>query len=92
MLTFVIDCRGVASEAEFWTRYVEAVQPEDAEQFGRNLNAFWQAVEWGGPGGPGECVLHFANTHELRGLDGGVFLERFRAAARNVTSLEISLG
>ena len=92
MLTFVIDCRGVASEAEFWARYVEAVQPEGAERFGRSLDAFWQAVEWGGPGWPGKCVLHFANTHELRGLDDGAFLERLRAAARNATSLEISLG
>lgn len=92
MLTFVIDCSGVASEAEFWARYVEAVQPAGADEFGRSLTAFWQAVEWGGPGWPGECVMHFANTHELRSLEDGLFLQRLRGLARTATALTISLG
>lgn len=92
MLTLVIDCRGVASEAEFWERHLEAVRPEGAERFGRSLHAFWDAVERGGPGWPGECALHFAYAHELRGLKGGTFLERLRAIARNATSVGIRLG
>ena len=92
MLTFVIDCRGVASEAEFWARYVEVVQPEGVRWCGRNLDAFWDAVDKGGPGWPGECTLRFVNTHELRGSAGGAFLEGLRVIARDATSMRISLG
>lgn len=92
MLTFMIDCRDVASEAEFWERYLEAVRPEGAERFGRDLHAFWDAVEMGGPGWPGECSLHLMHTEELRPLGGGRFLQGLRGIARNATSVRISLG
>lgn len=91
MLTFVVDCRDVASEAEFWVRYVEAVQPEGADEFGRNVDAFRDAVEKGGPGWPGECALHIVNTRCIRNLDGGLLLQALRDIARDAASVSILL-
>jgi ribonuclease inhibitor len=87
MKTVVIDCAGINSEAEFWTAYIDAVQPDGAEHFGRNLDAFWDAVS-GGPGWPGECELRFINTRALAPLRAGGFvaaLERIAADSRFVT-------
>lgn len=91
MPTYVVECRGVASEAEFWSRYVEAVRPGGARWFGRNLDAFWDAVDKGGPGWPGGCSLRFLDTHELRGLGDGLLLRGLRDIARDATAVRISL-
>lgn len=48
MRTIYIDREGAESADEVWQRYVDAVNPENAAVFGRNLDAFWDAVEHGG--------------------------------------------
>ena len=80
--TVVIDAAGVASEDEFWERYISATQPVAAGYFGCNLNAFWDAVEGGGPGYPGEVNLHFINVSAMETFPHGkVFLKAFRQIA-----------
>lgn len=65
MRTITIDCAGVGSIDAFWQRYLDATQPEAARSFGRNLDAFWDAIEAGGPGWPGEAKLVFRNSAAL---------------------------
>ena len=86
MQTVVIDCAGVQSADEFWQRYLTAVQPEGAAIFGRNLDAFWDAVEAGGPGQP-NAKLVFKNTS---GLEAN-FLNALRRIASDATHTEIEL-
>jgi RNAse (barnase) inhibitor barstar len=94
MRTIIIDCAGTASQGELWRRYLEAAAPEDADRFGCNLHAFWDAVEAGGPGWPGEVALAFIHTEALRALrlaDGSSFLDQLRRIAREATATRITL-
>jgi ribonuclease inhibitor len=71
--TLVIDCQGIGTEAQFWDRYVDAIPPESRRYFGRNLDAFNDALA-GGPGWPGDVDVQFLNAASLRGIRDGDFL------------------
>ncbi len=89
-----IDCSGVTSENEFWQRYLDAVPPEGAEIFGRNLDAFWDAVEIGGPGWPRGAELVFRGSGALASLrraDGEPFLGAIAQIAAEATRTRITL-
>jgi len=89
--TITVECEGVASEAEFWHRYVEATNPLSKEYFGRNLDAFWDAVEGGGPGWPGDVALIFKNAVSLAPLRDGRFLAALKEIASEAsTSITIN--
>jgi ribonuclease inhibitor len=81
-----IDCAGVKNGRDLWQRYVQAAQPEGAGMFGRNLDAFWDAISAGGPGWPGEDVeLIFSNSAALAKLTSGSgqsYLKHFQDFAR----------
>lgn len=65
MRDIIVNCAGTKSEDEFWQRYLETVRPDGAVYFGRNLDAFWDAIEGGGPGWPGDVRLIFTGTEAL---------------------------
>lgn len=75
--TIVIDCQGIGTEAEFWDRYIDAVPPDARRHFGRNLDAFNDALA-GGPGWPGDVDVQFLNVASLRGIRDGDFLRALR--------------
>jgi ribonuclease inhibitor len=87
----VIDAAGVSDEGEFWERYVLAAQPEGEGFFGHNLDAFWDAVEGGGPGYPGKVDLHFVNMSALHALPNGkVFMKAFAEIASEAKFTKIT--
>lgn len=85
----VVDCAGISSEDEFWNAYLETVAPEGRSSFGRNLNAFRDAL-WGGPGWPGTATIRFVNTTALRTFAGGRFHEALRQIVREESASETS--
>lgn len=89
MPTIKIDCAAVRTEAEFWQLYIDVVRPQGANIFGRNLDAFDDALS-GGPGWPGELQLQFRNTSELRALRGGEFLGALTEIAVEHPSVTLS--
>jgi RNAse (barnase) inhibitor barstar len=94
MQTIVIDCDGAKSAAEVWQRYIDAAKPEGAGLFGRNLDAFWDAIEHGGPGWPGGSKLVFKDSSSLATLEianGSSFLEGLRRIANEATQTRIEL-
>jgi RNAse (barnase) inhibitor barstar len=94
MQTIVIDCDGAKSAAEVWQRYIDAAKPEGASLFGRNLDAFWDAIEHGGPGWPGEAKLVFRNSSRLATLEvgsGSSLLDGLRRIANEATQTRIEL-
>ncbi|MBY0549351.1 MAG: barstar family protein [Candidatus Obscuribacterales bacterium] len=86
-----IDCADVRTEEEFWNLYLLCVKPEGANYFGRNLNAFRDAVTAGGPGWPGECVLKFTNMGNIKTFRDGAFYEALKAIAQDCTEISIAL-
>ena len=94
MRTIYIDCAGVTSARELWQRYLDAAQPEGADQFGRNLDAFWDAIEGGGPGWPGKVSLVFAQTADLASVrlaNGDSVLKGLRQIANEATQVRVEL-
>lgn len=90
MITITIDCRHIESEAAFWEHYLRVSKADGARYFGRNLDAFRDALD-GGPGWPGECELHFTNTELLLAISGGTFLQVLRKIAAESTIVKIRL-
>jgi Barstar (barnase inhibitor) len=78
MQNFIIDCSQIKTETDFWKQYLFTVQPEGMEFFGRNLDAFWDALSGGGPGWTGESSVTFINTNNLKGIDAGHFYNRLK--------------
>lgn len=73
-----VDVSGVTDQAAFWDCYVRTAKPQEAGLFGRNLDAFWDAVEGGGPGNPGSVDLHFVGMNVVRSWPNGqAFLDAF---------------
>lgn len=82
MRIITIDCAGMTNDQEFWDAYVGAAMPEGRGSFGRNLDAFWDAVSAGGPGWPGEdCELKFIHTRPLKSFAGGRFYDALKDIA-----------
>lgn len=91
---YEIDCTGIKSPNELWQRYLDIVPVLDPESFGYTLDSFWDGVQWGGPGWPGECELVFRNVEALSGLrtlGGKPFLEAFRQLVADTDRVKIRL-
>ncbi|MFD2780670.1 barstar family protein [Novosphingobium pokkalii] len=94
MRTIYIDCEGAKSADEVWQRYVDAVNPANAAVFGRNLDAFWDAVEYGSPGWPGPVKLVFLHSQRLATLrtrNGLSLFAGLRQIADEATQTSIEL-
>ncbi|MDX2006044.1 MAG: hypothetical protein SFU83_12260 [Meiothermus sp.] len=64
---YLLDCRQVQTEAEFWQLYLDVTYPNLAEKFERTLEAFEQAITGEKlPGYPGQCDIRIVNTAHLR--------------------------
>jgi RNAse (barnase) inhibitor barstar len=90
MKTIIVDCKGVRSEVDFWQRYLDAARPKDAQLFGRNLDAFWDAIEGGGPGWPGEVELIFQSFGDLDALPRR-FVKALEQIAEDTTRVKIRM-
>lgn len=90
MRSIIINCDRIHTEAEFWAAYINATTPEGARYFGRNLDAFNDALS-GGPGWPGECELKFINTHQLKNLQHGRFVQALCVIASKSMFIKVTL-
>ena len=92
--TVVIDCSAVTSAPEFWQLYLDIAKPRDATIFGRNLDAFWDAIQSEGPGWPGHVELAFSNSSELAAIhlaNGDSLLDELKKIADQATQIPIVL-
>ncbi len=91
MKEILINCTNIDSEKGFWVAYLQHVKPDGAEYFGRNLNAFWDALSSGGPGWPGDdegCIIRFTNTRSVKRIRGGKFYESLQEIAKELSEQE----
>jgi hypothetical protein len=64
---YLLDCRQVQIEAEFWQLYVNVTYPNLAEKFERTFEAFEQAISSETlPGYPGQCDIRIVNAAHLQ--------------------------
>ena len=79
---YVLECSQVTTPDQFWQLYLARVPTVDGQSFGRNLDAFWDAIA-GGPGWPGgPCHIEIRNTEKLQRAFP-VFLKALREIARH---------
>jgi ribonuclease inhibitor len=89
---FILNGRLLISESHFWQQYVDVVQPEGAEFFGRNLDAFRDAVTGGGPGWPGgPCVFRIVEAELALNHLGRDFLESLCKIAQETHDIRVEL-
>ncbi|WP_082177887.1 barstar family protein [Aeromonas schubertii] len=87
MELYVIDCKNIESEQEFWAAYIHLVKSDGSQYFGRNLDAFWDALSAGGPGFPGDeagCEIQFINTSKIKKLRNGAFYQALKVIEKDL--------
>mgnify|MGYP005852709671 CR=1 FL=1 len=90
MRVVTIDGSRLTDEAAFWREYLAVVRPDGTEHFGRNLDAFRDAVAAGGPGWPGgPCRVRIAD-HAAAGVGLG-FLAQLAEIAAKAPGFEFEL-
>jgi RNAse (barnase) inhibitor barstar len=58
------------SKKDFWNKYVAEIDTESGKYFGKNLDAFNDAITAGGPGFPGYCIIEIIGTKKLENIFG----------------------
>ncbi|WP_367154894.1 barstar family protein [Methylomonas sp. HYX-M1] len=88
MTKYIIDCKDIQSKVDFWNLYLEVVDPDGAEYFGKNLDALWDALHAGGPGFPGEeeCTIKVINTATLKQIEDGIFYDHLKQISYDLKS------
>ena len=91
MKKYILDCLSLKSDGDFWDLYCEVAQPEGEGYFGRNLDAFWDAVSAGGPGWPGDCQIELVNVDRFARRSPRLYSGLKRIAADLGTSGSVRL-
>jgi hypothetical protein len=87
---FTVDCIDVQEENDFWEKYLSVTQPQGVEFFGKNLDAFFDALN-GGPGYPGNCVIYFINTTSIKDINSGHFYSALQEISQNSNSVTVHI-
>jgi len=53
------------SKLDFWNKYVAELDYESGKDFGKNLDAFNDAMTSKGPGFPGDCIIEIIGIKKL---------------------------
>jgi hypothetical protein len=81
MEEFRIDCSNVETPDQFWREYVLAVGSAACRDFGRNLDAFNDALS-GGPGFPGHgSTVRLLHSAALERIEAGAFFSSLQDIA-----------
>jgi hypothetical protein len=88
----IVNCAGITSSAEFWRCYLDAAKPDGAQHFGCNLDAFWDALEAGGPGWPSGRDVILRDADALESIDRGALLAGLVRMASELRSSRLIIG
>lgn len=58
------------TKEDFWNKYVAEIDSESGKLFGKNLDAFNDAITAEGPGFPGGCIIEIIGTEKLEKVFG----------------------
>ena len=54
----------------FWNKYIAEIDSESGKLFGKNLDAFNDAITAEGPGFTGDCIIEIIGTEKLENVFG----------------------
>lgn len=83
---YVIDVIDVNTACGFWDKYLEVVKPDGARYFGKNLDAFWDALDGGGPGFPcsDESLIRIVNSVSLKSINEGTLFDGLKSISNRL--------
>lgn len=58
------------SKLDFWNKYIADMEFSAKKDFGKNLDAFNDAITAKGPGFPGDCLIEITGTKNLEKIFG----------------------
>ena len=58
------------SKLDFWDKYIADMEFSAKKDFGKNLDAFNDAITAKGPGYPGDCIIEITGTEKLEKIFG----------------------
>ena len=58
------------TKEDFWNTYIAEIDSESGKVFGKNLDAFNDAITAKGPGFPGDCIIEIVGTEKLQKVFG----------------------
>ncbi|MEY8849846.1 barstar family protein [Psychroserpens sp. XS_ASV72] len=58
------------SKLDFWKRYISDFDFQSKKDFGKNLDAFNDAITAEGPGFPGDCIIEITGSENLKRIFG----------------------
>ena len=58
------------TKKDFWNKYISEIGSESGKNFGKNLDAFNDAITAEGPGFPGDCIIEIVGTEKLEKIFG----------------------
>ena len=58
------------TQEDFWSNYTKQIPYKSAKNFGKNLDAFNDAITAAGPGFPGDCLIEIIGINELSKIFG----------------------
>ena len=58
------------TKEDFWNKYIAEIDSESGKLFGKNLDAFNDAITAEGPGFPGDCIIEIIGTEKLEKVFG----------------------
>ena len=63
------------SQDYFWNKYTRQISSDSGKNFGKNLDAFNDAITGAGPGFPGDCLIEIVGVDELIKIFGASKME-----------------
>jgi len=58
------------TQEDFWNKYTKQIPSKSVKNFGKNLDAFNDAITAAGPGFPGDCLIEIIGIEELSKIFG----------------------
>jgi len=66
----ILDGYSYKTKSEFWDDYTDQIPIDSVKCFGKNLDAFSDAITGGGPGFPGNCSIEIIGIKKLTEIFG----------------------
>ncbi|MEM0576709.1 barstar family protein [Flavobacterium polysaccharolyticum] len=77
------------TKEDFWNQYVAEIDSESGKLFGKNLDAFNDAITAEGPGFPGDCIIEIIGTVKLEKVFGKENFEFIIALLRDAEFVDL---